>query len=320
MRYSYPRFHVLLVCLSVVLACSSVSSLAEPELHDLSSGLNNRDITFSADGNLILTTIMSPKNLFAVIAMSRREAGGWSDLEVAPFSGEYQDIEAMFSPDGTMVYFASKRPKPGREGDDWDLWRVAYDGKSFGEPEHLGDAVNSRGNEFYPSVASNGNLYFTATREDGVGSEDIFLATLDGDGSYSNVTVLGDGVNTTTNEFNAFVAPDESYLVFGSQRRPDEIGGGDLYISWREDDQFGPAQLLPGAGINTSRLDYCPYVFKDRFYFTSERATAIPAGNKSIQTIEALFTQPGNGLGDLYSLPVAEALGAPPKSGGMSHP
>jgi len=78
------------------------------------SGINNRDITFSPDGNLILTTVVAPKNQFSVIAMSENIDGRWSALETAPFSGEFQDIEAAFHPNGNWVYFASKRPKPDR--------------------------------------------------------------------------------------------------------------------------------------------------------------------------------------------------------------
>jgi len=53
----------------------SISISADPELHWVSSGLNNRDITFSPDGNTLLTTIMSPKNLFAAIAISHQVDG-----------------------------------------------------------------------------------------------------------------------------------------------------------------------------------------------------------------------------------------------------
>ncbi|MCZ6504156.1 MAG: exo-alpha-sialidase, partial [Gammaproteobacteria bacterium] len=142
----------------------SISISADPELHWVSSGLNNRDITFSPDGNTLLTTIMSPKNLFAAIAISHKVEGAWSALTIAPFSGQYQDIEAMFSPDGNDLLFASRRPKPQRDGNDWDIWRVdLVDGK-WASPVNVGD-VNSTGDEFYPSIANNGNLYFTATRD-----------------------------------------------------------------------------------------------------------------------------------------------------------
>jgi Tol biopolymer transport system component len=266
----------------------------------VSSGLNNRDITFSPDGKTLLTTIMSPKNLFAAIAISHRIDGNWTDLEIAPFSGKYQDIEPMFTPDGKQLFFASRRPKPMSEGNDWDIWRVDYNDGKWSVPTNLGEPINTSGPEFYPSISSNGNLYFTATRDEGMGSEDIYRAIYD-EGRYTHIENIGDGVNTGTYEFNAFIAPDESYLIFGSQRREGEIGGGDLYISKNINGSFQGASML-NSDINSKRLDYCPYVFRGRFYFTSERETPVK-GPVDYSTLRRSFSSPGNGLGDIYSIP-----------------
>ncbi len=294
------RFEKLVQLLLVTCLATAIQAGAAPELHWVSSGLNNRDITFSPDGNVLLTTVTSPKNHFAAIAVSTRDKTGWTPLEIASFSGTYQDIEAMFTPDGRHLYFSSKRPRPNREGEDWDIWRVAYDQGQWSEPENLGEPVNSSGDEFYPSIAANGNLYFTAERAQGAGSEDIYRAIPDGD-TYL-VQNLGPGVNTSTFEFNAFIAPDESYLLFGSQRREGEIGGGDIYISRSIKGEFQSATLL-GQEVNTTRLDYCPSVFAGRLYFTSERLAAPIGQSLNIRQIETAYTSPGNGLGDIYSVP-----------------
>lgn len=270
------------------------------------SGVNNRDITFSPDGNVLLTTIVAPKNQFSIIAVSYKKAHAtneehtWTPLQVAPFSGEHQDIEAAFHPNGHWVYFASKRPKPDRDGSDWDLWRVSYSEGNWGEPENLGDAVNSTADEFYPSLTIEGTLYFTATRTDTLGLEDLYLSRLE-DNKYSVVENLGAPVNSVAYEFNAFIAPDESYLIFGGQRRPEETGGGDLYIARKVNGEFEEPQLL-GADINSTRLDYCPYVFGDRFYFTTEFPDDAELG--TVERINSWYQSPGNGLGDIYSVPL----------------
>ena len=306
-----------LCLLALVLICTPFASkaMAEPVPLWFNSGMNNRDISFSPPGDVVLTTIVSPKNLFSAIAVSFRRDGKWSELEIAPFSGKYQDIEAFFTPDGSQVLFASKRPKPDREGDDWDLWRVSYSKGDFGMPEALPSVINSTGDEFYPSQANNGNLYFTATRNKET-REDIYRAVME-DGEYTRIERLGDGVNSSTWEFNAFIDPDERYLIFGSQRREGEIGGGDLYISYRQSGKFQEAQILPDS-VNTKRLGYCPLVFDNRFYFTSERTTPIGSSIKNsfkssktnsplnMKKLTAQFTSPGNGLGDVYSIPLSE--------------
>ena len=75
-----------------------------------------------------------------VVLMSRATRRGWSTPVLAPFSGTYDDVDTIFSPDGKTVYFSSRRPvnagDPPRA--DFDLWRVRYDARQgFGTPVHL---------------------------------------------------------------------------------------------------------------------------------------------------------------------------------------
>ena len=140
------------------------------------------------------------------------------------------------------------------------------------------------------------NLQIPATRQDGLGKEDLYRAVAT-DNKYTSVENVGAPVNSPAFEFNAFIAPDESYLIFGAQGRNDEVGGGDLYISFRIDGKFEAPRLLSNQ-INTGRLDYCPTVFEQRLYFTSERVV-----DRSLSTTEQLahwYESPGNGLGDIY--------------------
>ena len=89
-----------------------------------------------------------------------------------------------------------------------------------------------------------------------------------------------------------------------SDERADDMGNGDLYISRK--DKAGnwlPAKHL-GNGINTSSLDYCPYVTADRKYliFTSNRLLKEWHSVKAINFagLTNLLSEPGNGQGDLY--------------------
>jgi len=270
---------------------------------DFNSGHNNRDFTVSPDSQVRLTSITSPRNDFAAIVISRRtEQGQWSEFQVAPFSGRYQDIEPMFSPDGKQLLFASKRPHQANKGTNWDIWKVpvTVDG-TFGSPTVLPAPVNTEGNEFYPSTSIDGRLYFTSDRKGSFGHEDIFTAkVVDGDYVVENV---GAGVNSAHWEFNSFVAADGSYLLFTSQGREDDLGRGDLYISYRnEQDQFGPAVHL-GDKINSSSLDYCPFVFNNWLYFSSNRTHGYQQDTAyTFETLLENLEGAGNGLGDIYKI------------------
>ncbi|MBS1528853.1 MAG: PD40 domain-containing protein [Bacteroidetes bacterium] len=270
----------------------------------LSDGFSNRDFTMSPKGDEIFFTIQQPRFALSAILHVVRKGGKWSAPEVAPFSGNYRDLEAAFSPDGQYIYFSSDRPVNGNAKKDFDIWRVKRlpDGK-WGEPENLGPNVNSTKDEFYPSVTKSGNLYFTTEPENGRGSEDIVVCK-PGTNGYGKPELLPDDIDTKYDEFNAFVDPDEQFILFSSYGRADDMGRGDIYISHKgKNGEWLPVKHLP-AVINSSALDYCPYVTIDKKYliFTSNRLNPDFADGKTrnIERIKTLLSSPGNGLDDIY--------------------
>lgn len=283
---------------------SQNQSKQQAELFWISDGHNNRDITISADAKLMLSTVMAPKNRFSAILIRRKLGGEWSEPELAPFSGKFPDIEPMFTPDSNRLWFSSRRPLDGQEGEkkDWDLWYVDLDPVSgrFSSPVNPGKPVNSETNEFYPSVASNGNLYFTSDRPGGFGKEDIYRFS-PGKNSKGIVERLGEGVNTSEYEFNSFISADETYILFTGTNRMEGLGRGDLYISRKNSSGTFAAALNLGPSINSPQLDYCPFVFKNELYFTSEKSLGYKDISNARQFMD-MIEAPGNGLGDIYKI------------------
>jgi Tol biopolymer transport system component len=271
----------------------------------LSDGMSGRDFTISPNGNELFFTIQHPKFLASVIIRMIKTNGIWSKPEVTPFSGVFRDLEASFAPDGKTLYFSSDRPITGsKPKKDFDIWQIAKtaDGK-WGEPRNLGDSVNSTKSEFYPSVAANGNLYFTVEAPYGKGDEDIVMCKRTATG-YAKPVSLAEAINTPKGEFNAFIDPAEQFIIFSSYGHAGLLGGGDLYISKKDNNNnWQPAKHLPGA-INSTALDYCPYVTPDKKYliFTSNRLRKEWYNDKAVtySELKSLLTEAGNGLDDIY--------------------
>ena len=240
---------------------------------------NVRDVTISANQDEAYFTLLSTYGELSVIMLMRMENGSWSEPEIASFSGRYTDLEPFLSPDGLELYFASNRPisKDSTAIKDFDIWYVKRDKMDleWSQPINIGAPINSTFDEFYPSVTHSKNLYFTAIKEDMDGQDDIFIGKWNGE-SYEQPVALGEGVNTNGAEFNAFVAPDESYIIFSGWRRPDGVGSGDLYISHRENKEWQAATNLT-KDINSKYIDYCPFVHVESgtLYFTSRRSNII---------------------------------------------
>jgi WD40-like Beta Propeller Repeat len=270
----------------------------------ISTGFSERDFALSPDQTEMFYTLQSPLGLFQTLLQVRKlPDGSWTKPEVAPFAGKYSDLEPAFSSDGKKLFFASNRPVNGTEIKDFDIWVVEKENGKWAEPRNIGSPVNTAADEFYPSITKSGNLYFTAAYKNAVGKEDIYVAIW-ANGRYNEPTAMDTAINSRLFEFNAFVSPDEDFIIFTSYGRKDDVGKGDLYMSRKDvNGKWEPARNL--AFLNSERLDYCPFVSFDKkmFFFTSEKTairrsyTAKPA---RLEELVLLFTATQNGAGDIY--------------------
>lgn len=270
----------------------------------ISGGMPNRDMAISPSGNELFYTIQSAGGQIGVILRLRYEQGVWSKPAVASFSGRYNDIEPAFSPDGQTLYFASNRPiRPGGPVKDYDIWMVKKAGDGWGSPVRLDTIINSSKDEFYPSIARSGNLYFTREMENGKGKEDIVISEWK-DGHYQAPHSLPEAINSDKFEFNSFVDPNERYIIFSSFGRPDDVGGGDLYLSCKnEQGEWLPALHLDST-INSNGLDFCPFVSSDEkyFFFTSQKMEHSAPFDPplDIARLKHLLGGADNGLNNIY--------------------
>ncbi len=294
------------LCSTLLFFLAMRTSYAQPALFLeglVSTHLNERDLAISPDGQEMYYTIQANQNAFStIIRLTKRTDNTWSPPQVAPFSGRFSDLEPAFSPDGKKLFFASNRPLTGDKTKDYDIWVMEKNNGNWSTPKNLGPLVNTEGNEFYPSVAASGNLYFTAEYAKGVGKEDIFVSPCI-NGMYTESIALDTAVNSSLWEFNAFVSADETYIIFTSYGRKDDRGGGDLYMSVKSaDGKWLPAKNL--TIINSTKLDYCPFVKGDDLFFTSGRDTA-PSFYKSPVNYEALvktYNSARNGSENIYRI------------------
>src|SRR6476620_565371 len=267
----------------------------------ISNGFANRDFTISPSGDDIFFTVQQ-SNLVSVVMNTTKRNGKWSDPMVASFSGIYNDLEATFAASGKRLYFSSNRPvNPSDSTIDYNIWYTEMKNGSWTQPIVLDSVVNSVRDEFYPSVTKSGNLYFTTQIETGKGKEDIVVCELK-NGHYLPPVSLSESINSKGYEFNAFVDPDEQFILFSSFGRNDDMGHGDLYLSVKKDNAWQPAVNL--ANLNSNALDYCPFVTWDKKYlfFTSSRASYKSPFSKrqSIEDLKKGLSDPGNGFDDIY--------------------
>jgi len=96
---------------------------------------------------------------------------------VAELNSTLADAGSSVRFDGLEVFFYSRRPGGLGASDLWTATRdTVFD--PWSTPINLGAAVNSVDLDFDPHIASDREtLYFTSTRADGIGGQDIYMTT-----------------------------------------------------------------------------------------------------------------------------------------------
>jgi hypothetical protein len=131
-----------------------------------------------------------------------------------------------------------------------DIWFVSREEDGWGEPQHLGSPVNTDGIEANVSFSENGDMYFQSRdREGGHGADDIYVSR-HMNGGFSKPENLGEPVNSRFTEGVPFIAPDESYLIFHSNRPDRTSPEFELYICFRKQDGTWTEPINFGSRIN----------------------------------------------------------------------
>jgi len=272
----------------------------EPKI--VSTGLDELNSVFSPDGREFYFCVRNFLGAVSIFQM-KMEGMNWSHPKLLPFASRYGDIDVTMSPDGSKILFSSLRPVPGSEKpkEDYDFWMVERKGDTWGDPIYLGEDINSESHDFYPMMAGNGTIYFSSQRE-GPGTNNIYRSECV-DGRYSKAVKLCDAINTEHREFDPYVSPDESFLIFTSNR-PEGFGLGDLYISFKDQEgNWAKAKNL-GDKINTSGSEYCPMISPDGKYlfFTGagRGGRRIPDKPFTYEDFKNSHNKAENGLSDIF--------------------
>ena len=287
-------------------ACRSTQSMRTPVIFGegvISTGDYESHPAFTPDGRTLYFLKSTPTFSFWTIVVSRFVGSHWTTPEVAPFSGRYSDADPFITADGKKFYFISTRPAPGKTTRDLDIWVMDKTDTGWSEPRNLGKPVNSDGNEWYPTLASDGTLYFGSDRNGGRGATDIYRSQFAA-GNYGQPENLGGAINTEFDEYEPLIAPDQSYLIFMAAGRPDgNLRSGDLFLSYHRDGVWTKAINL-GNEINSPREEYSPAVSPDGkyFFFASTRGRRPPEKQMSYEELIGWLHGTRNGLGDIYQI------------------
>jgi len=280
----------------------------QPELFApgiVNTGISARDITFTPDGKEIYFGLNIGNSSYATFFYCKETEKGWTNPEVLSFASDpkYIFIEPFVSLDGTKLFFVSNKGNDFTEANRFitDIWVAERENDSWGEPYKLDSIINTAESEFYPTVAENGNLYFT--REDPKTQRGFIYKSELKNGKYQTPVRLPEQVNAGAARFNATIAADESFIIVPIFGMPDSYGSTDYYISFYDDAKGWSQPLNLGGKINTtSRLEYSANFSPDGkyFFFMSARTNPQEKGNLTYKKFQEMYDSPENGNSNIY--------------------
>lgn len=209
----------------------------EPKL--VSKGINSRfhdgPLAYSPNGEEIFITrnnfhLGLPKysdkkeNHFKIYSATNSN-GKWTDLVELSFNNDdYSCGHPSVSADNTTLYFASDMP--GGYGES-DIYYVTRIDSGWSHPVNLGPDVNTEGDEMFPFVSPQGDIYFSSNGQLGLGGLDIFMASPSKKGGYG-VLNMGYPLNSSNDDFSFYLLKNGWDGYFASNREGGK-GDDDIY-------------------------------------------------------------------------------------------
>lgn len=230
-------------------------------------------ITFSPDGTRMLWGAIGWKGGPGEwdIWESVESEGKWQAAHPVAFDSSYKDFDPYFAPDGSGVFFFSNRP--GGEGGD-DIYFVTFDARtgSYGMPVNLGPGVNSKGDEWAPSLGADGTtLLFATDGHGGLGLHDLFESTKTEKG-WGEARALPAPLNSEEDDFDATWLHDGKTIVFS--RKPKDKDEMYLYAARLEKGAWSVPVRLPATVNTPGGWNLSPSINRREpgiLYFTSHR-------------------------------------------------
>ena len=233
----------------------------------ISTGEEQGSSGFARNGSVFLFQKFVERRCHTYI--TRLRDGVWTEPQLIPFwetmaaNGDF----VFSSDDKTMLYQVRTETDSSTIS---HIWRAEVTDTGWGEQTPLPGPVNTPHFESFASDAAGGTIYFFSRRPGGKGRSDLWRCARSG-GTYAEAANL-ESLNTEYEEWDPFIASDESYLIFCSTR-PGGLGRDDIYVSFRGRDGTWSPPVNLGPEVNSSGSENRPWVSRDGkyFFFTSTR-------------------------------------------------
>jgi Tol biopolymer transport system component len=216
--------------------------------------------SFSPDGKEIIWMTLPPKLFYM------KFDGKWSSPQQVPLLNIYGCLFPIYSYDGKRLYFASNIIPNGFGGAD--IWYIEKTNTGRSEPINIGPPINTDRTEIQQVLTETGTIYYTGYLQGKRFSSGIYRSKFENE-KYCEPEALKPPINiidTNIVDFTPFIARDESFLLFSSNRQNKYEDNCRIYLSFRDVDGNWSKPINLNEIMDFNNDSRNPYVSPDGKY------------------------------------------------------
>ena len=224
---------------------------------------------------------MKKVDLGCAIFYSKRKGDSWTQAKKIKLKPEGADTLSCGHPamDSEMKVMIFAADFPGGYGMH-DLWISEYDAReeSWMTPVNLGPDINSIGDEMFPYLSDNGDLYFSSDSYEGFGGLDMFKAKKLGENKWGDLENLRYPLNSNEHDFGIILERNTDRRGMFTSSREGTKGHDDIfnfnippvllkyYVEVTNSESGDP---VPGATVKVTAIDTSGGI-RDEFVQTTD--------------------------------------------------
>ncbi len=196
-----------------------------PEATSFSIDYQTMYFTKQPDGNKSLGILKIYKSVSEKLPESNKYE--WlENSNILPFCQDgFSYLYPTLSFDGKMMVFSSDRSSDNGE---MNLFMVLKKGNGWSNPVKLVKSINTEGNEIFPFLDSENNLFFSSNGHPGYGGYDLYICPFIGAGWQAPIN-LGSQINSLENDLALKFSYQDLKLAFYSKKKYNDTNKPQLF-------------------------------------------------------------------------------------------
>ncbi|MFN8437191.1 MAG: hypothetical protein U0V72_06070 [Cytophagales bacterium] len=223
-----PNYNILKTSYDTIHNCPSI--LVSRFSAKINTRLQEGGLTFSKDYKTVFYSRAYAEydgTYKFKLYQSEKKRGMWTDMKIFSFNDSTASFTHPFINKDNNLFFFSSDMAGGFGGKD--LYVCIKVDSIWSEPINLGEQINTKGNELFPFLDENQNLYFSSDTHLGVGGYDIFVAK-EVNGEWQHPTNMGFPINSFQDDFSIHFINYKTDRGFVTSNRSGGKGLEDIYL------------------------------------------------------------------------------------------